>query len=72
LRGLNRDWSDTHSWKRFRRTAHDHNPVHDALGNTEAFEEILRLAQHLVVEEQGCLERTTIDDEGRHDQPSTG
>jgi hypothetical protein len=48
LRGLNRDWSDTHSWKRFRRTAHDHNPVHDALGNTEAFEEILRLAQHLV------------------------
>jgi hypothetical protein len=52
--GLNRDWSDTQSWKRFRRTAHDHNPVHDALGNAEAFEEILRLAQHLVVEEQGC------------------
>jgi hypothetical protein len=41
--GLNRDWSDTQSWKRFRRTAHDHNPVHDALGNAEAFEEIQRL-----------------------------
>ena len=27
--GLNRDWSETQGWKRFRRTAHDHNPVHD-------------------------------------------
>jgi hypothetical protein len=43
--GLNRDWSDTQSWKRFRRTAHDHNPVNDAMGNVEAFEEILRLAK---------------------------
>jgi hypothetical protein len=42
--GLNRDWSDTQSWKRLRRTAHDHNPVHDALGNVEAFEEMLRIA----------------------------
>ncbi len=43
--GLNRNWSDTQSWKRFRRTAHDHNPVNDAMGNVEAFEEIMRLAQ---------------------------
>jgi hypothetical protein len=38
-------WSETQSWKRFRRTAHDHNPVNDAMGNVEAFEEILRLAK---------------------------
>jgi hypothetical protein len=43
--GLNRDWSDTQRWKRFRRTPHDHNPVNDAMGNVEAFEEILRLAR---------------------------
>ena len=43
--GLNRDWSDTQSWKQFRKTAHDHNPVHDAMGNVEAFEEIMRLAK---------------------------
>ena len=42
--GLNRDWSDTQGWKRFRRTAHDHNPVNDAMGNVEAFDEIMRLA----------------------------
>src|SRR6202012_1531824 len=35
--GLNRDWSDTQGWKRLRRTAHDHNPVNDAMGNVEAF-----------------------------------
>jgi hypothetical protein len=28
-------------WKRLRRTAHDHNPVNDALGNVEAFERML-------------------------------
>jgi len=43
--GLNRNWSDTQGWKRFRRTAHDHNPVNDAMGNAEAFEEILRMAR---------------------------
>lgn len=42
--GLNRDWHDTQGWKKLRRTVHDHNPVHDALGNAEALEEILRLA----------------------------
>ena len=43
--GLNRNWSDTQGWKRFRRTAHDHNPVNDAMGNVEAFDEILRMVQ---------------------------
>ena len=50
--GLNRNWSDTQGWKRFRRTAHDHNPVNDALGNAEAFEEILRVARR----QRGSLE----------------
>ena len=43
--GLNRDWGETQSWKRFRRTPHDHNPVNDAMGNVEAFEEIMRIAR---------------------------
>jgi hypothetical protein len=43
--GLNRNWSETQGWKRFRRTAHDHHPVHDAMGNVEAFEEIMRRAK---------------------------
>lgn len=30
-------------WKRLRITKHDHNPVHDALGNCEAFERIMEL-----------------------------
>lgn len=43
--GLNRDWQDSQSWKRLRRTVHDHNPVHDAMGNAEAFERILQIAE---------------------------
>ena len=41
--GLRGDWHDTQTWKRWRKTKHDHNPVHDAMGNLEAFEEILKL-----------------------------
>lgn len=41
--GLQVRWSDTQSWKRFRKTRHDHNPVNDAMGNVEAFEHILEL-----------------------------
>lgn len=41
--GLTKDWSNTQKWKRWRQTKHDHNPVHDAMGNVEAFEEILKL-----------------------------
>ena len=29
------------SWTELRITPHDHNPVHDAMGNLEAFERIL-------------------------------
>jgi hypothetical protein len=45
--GLNLSWADTQSWKRFRVTAHDHDPVHDALGNAEAFARILTFAEQL-------------------------
>jgi len=38
---LNRNWTNTQDWKRYRVTSHDHNPVHDALGNAQAFERIL-------------------------------
>src|SRR5215469_2864000 len=41
--GLTGDWSNTQEWKKWRRTKHDHNPVHDALGNVEAFVKILAL-----------------------------
>lgn len=40
--GLKGDFTDSSSWKKFRVTAHDHNPVHDAMGNLEAFERILK------------------------------
>ena len=43
--GLNRDWSETQGWKCYRKTVHDHNPVHDAMGNVEAFDEIMRIAK---------------------------
>lgn len=46
--GLNHDWSETQGWKRLRRTVHDHNPVNDAMGNVEAFEEILRMAKDVL------------------------
>jgi hypothetical protein len=41
--GLVGDFGRAQDWKRFRVTAHDHDPVHDALGNVEAFETIQRL-----------------------------
>lgn len=39
--GLTGDWGNTQKWKRLRVTPHDHNPVHDALGNYEAFHRLL-------------------------------
>ena len=39
--GLCGGFSKTQEWKRFRRTPHDHHPVHDALGNAEAFVRLL-------------------------------
>lgn len=34
--GLVGNWRETQKWKKLRKTVHDHNPVHDALGNVEA------------------------------------
>lgn len=45
--GLNHNWGETQSWKRFRVTKHTHNPVDDAMGNVEAFQEIKRIAKEL-------------------------
>lgn len=39
--GLVGDFSDASSWKKLRRTPHDHNPIHDAMGNLEAFERLM-------------------------------
>ncbi len=40
--GLVGDFYDTQSWKSLRITAHDHNPVNDAMGNVEAFDRLLK------------------------------
>jgi hypothetical protein len=40
--GLVGDFSQSQKWKRLRVTKHDHHPVHDALGNVEAFERMLK------------------------------
>lgn len=39
--GLQGDFYNTQKWKRYRVTKHDHNPVHDAMGNAEALATIM-------------------------------
>lgn len=39
--GMQGDWSNTQKWKKLRVTKHDHNPVHDSMGNVEALATIL-------------------------------
>ena len=39
--GLVGNFWKSNQWKRLRRTKHDHNPVHDAQGNAEAFARML-------------------------------
>jgi hypothetical protein len=43
--GMKGDFFDSQNWKKWRVTKHDHNPVHDVLGNIEAFEKILALGK---------------------------
>jgi hypothetical protein len=43
--GLQSDWGDTQSWKKYRVTPHDHHPVHDAMGNVEAFQRMKEIAK---------------------------
>jgi hypothetical protein len=38
--GLTGRFGNTQAWKRLRVTPHNHNPVHDAMGNVEAFRRI--------------------------------
>lgn len=38
--GLRGDFWQSQAWKQLRVTPHDHNPVHDALGNVEAFKNL--------------------------------
>lgn len=45
--GLQHNWGDTQSWKNYRQTPHDHNPVNDAMGNVEAFREIMTIAKRM-------------------------
>lgn len=45
--GLRRNVRDTQGWKRFRRTAHDHDPLNDAMGNVEALVSILEQHEQL-------------------------
>ena len=40
--GLTGDFRNSSKWKKLRVTPHDHNPVHDALGNAEAFRRIMK------------------------------
>ncbi len=40
--GLTKDFSNTQKWKKWRVTPHDHNPVHDSLGNVEAYAAMLK------------------------------
>ncbi len=41
--GIKGNFFDSQGWKKWRITKHDHNPVHDAMGNIEAFEKILEM-----------------------------
>lgn len=43
--GVQRNWSDAQSWKRLRKTKHDHNPVNDAMGNVEAYRAIMEMVK---------------------------
>ncbi len=66
--GLMGDWRETQKWKRWRKTKHDHHPVHDAMGNVEAFEKIMRL---LVKPRQIMREALNDEDIFQDDGPAT-
>lgn len=40
--GLTNDFHNASRWKKLRIVKHDHTPVHDALGNVQAFKRMLR------------------------------
>lgn len=40
--GLTGDFRNSQEWKRLRVTKHDHHPVHDSMGNVEAFKRMVK------------------------------
>lgn len=40
--GTKRNFYHKQDWKSLRKTKHDHNPVNDAMGNVEAFRQIMK------------------------------
>lgn len=67
--GLQHKWSETQSWKTFRQTPHDHNPVNDAMGNVEAFEHIREYEKELRSPakcEDHCLGGEVFDPRCKH------
>ena len=45
--GLAGDFTATQAWKQLRVTKHDHNPVNDAMGNVEAFAQLIARSKEL-------------------------
>lgn len=43
--GVCLDFRKSQEWKKFRSTKYDHHPVHDALGNAEAFKRIMEIVK---------------------------
>lgn len=41
--GLSKKWTNTSSWKKYRKTKHTHNPVDDAMGNVEAVKRLFEI-----------------------------
>ena len=67
--GIKGNFMRSTDWKRLRKTKHDHNPVNDAMGNEEAFEEIeAKLAEKIKEEEL----RKKFDDIFIERRPMTG
>ena len=62
--GLMNNWGDTQQWKRYRQTKHDHNPVNDAMGNVEAFQELKRIAKQQR-QNQKCTDHCVVSDGSR-------
>lgn len=67
--GLNHNFGETQSWKTLRQTPHDHNPVNDAMGNVEAFQDIRRVAKELRKTNSGNLVKLAkeLRDEANND-----
>lgn len=59
---LKGNFLDSTSWKKWRTIKHDHNPVHDALGNVESFQKILSM--EISQENMGLNPKTVFEPKG--------